>query len=95
MTTVDTTPQIQIVLPMWTSRALWAAMHDDDDLAEDYVNLCVIHGLNHLIEQVAMENYCHEQWARLQSNLHQARREACAIEDAMVRRWSEYGETPF
>lgn len=90
-----TTPAITVEIPSETAQALWAAMHDDDDLAEDYVNLCIIHGLNHLIEDLNHNCWSTSELARVFSNLFAARERAREGEEEMAARWSAYCEPPF
>jgi predicted HD phosphohydrolase len=77
------------------ARAVWAAMHDDDDLAEDYVNVCVVHGLNHLVEDLGPEPYTTEEWDRIRFNLRAAREVCKKGEEEMMKRWTLYNEPPF
>jgi hypothetical protein len=77
------------------AQALWAAMHDDDDLAADYVELCVIHGLSHLVEDYSAAWYTPEKWARIHEYLERARRSARTGEEGMVARFHAYSEPPF
>jgi hypothetical protein len=90
-----TTPAITVELPNETAQALWAAMHEDDDLAEDYVNACVIHGLNHLIEDIPHTSWSDAELAKLFSNLFIARQNAMDQEKDVAQRWSSYCEPPF
>ena len=61
----DTIHWPQVELSRKTARALWAAMHDDDELVDDYANVCVIHGLNHLLTEVSAEYFTEEAWSRM------------------------------
>lgn len=91
----DTIPRITVVLPSVTAQALWAAMHDDDELAEDYVNLAVIHALNHLLRDADRKWYTTSCWKRFVLNLQEARSGAIMNEEDMVERFQAYTEPPF
>jgi hypothetical protein len=76
-------------------QALWAAMHDDDDLVSDYIELAVIHALTHLVRECSASWYTPERWARIHEYLEMARRTAKTTEEEIVRRFYTYAEPPF
>ena len=70
-------------------------MHDDDELVDDYANVCVIHGLNHLLTEVSAEYFTEEAWSRMVQALKEARDEAQQESHELTSRWLLYAEPPF
>lgn len=92
---VDTTQTVKVEITYETAQALWAAMHEDDGLASDYADLCIIHGLNHLIAQVDTRHWSQRALAKVLDNLGQAKAQAVLREEDVVNRFVAYGEPPF
>lgn len=86
---------VEVRITRTVAQALWAAMHEDDDLAEDYIEVCIVHGLNHLVQDVGPDPYSRDEWEKLRKNLQEARKQLELIEDGMVKRWNTYNEPPF
>lgn len=87
--TVDTTP-VTVYIQGSTARALWAAMHHDDDLASDYADLAIIHALNHLLADMVPKVWTDEQRALIYENLGQARADATRRERSVADRFADY-----
>jgi hypothetical protein len=93
--TANTGRSYSVQLSENVARAVWAAMHDDDDLAEDYVSIACVHALNHLVDHMGPEPYTTDEWERLRHHLRAARVDAQNREDEVVGRWNAYNEPPF
>ena len=93
--TTTTIPRVTVELGGATAQALWAAMHEDDDLAHCYADLCVIHGLKHITKDVSSRYWTTAELVKLHANLGQAVAEALAREGDVVQRWLAYSEPPF
>lgn len=91
----DTIPGVSVRILDECAQALWAAMADDDGLANDYVDLCIVHGLTHFVNGGLIMHLTADQQWRLVHNLEDARRKCKAVEAEMAERWSSYGEPPF
>lgn len=90
-----TTPAIQVELRNDTAQALWAAMFDDDSMVDDYVNVAVIHALNHLLAEVRCSAWPRERYEAIVAHLKQAREAATLGGDDLADRFSTYAEPPF
>lgn len=92
-TSTDRTPVATIGLDV--ANALWAAMHEDDQLAEHYIDLCIVHGLTHFLEGTWGWRLTQEGQRKLINNLEEARRRLTASEDDFAEIWMDYAEPPF
>lgn len=91
----DTTQRITAELSQEVARALWGAMHDDDDLASWYADLAIVHALRHLIRDVKPRSWKTEKYVSMLDNLERATRNLEDSEAVMAKRWELYAEPPF
>jgi len=77
------------------AQALWAAMQDDDGLAEDYVEYAVLHALTHLRNQGFHQMLERDRRERFLLRLEDARDRLDGEADEQARRWMTYLEPPF
>lgn len=78
-----------------TAQALWAAMHDDDDLASEYVDFALLHALTHLRNDRFHMHLTEEGRTRFLINLEALRDTMEEIVDDNAARWMSYCEPPF
>ena len=92
---VDTIQETTVAIALAAAHAVWAAMHDDDGLAADYIEVAICHALNHLVREFDMTVYSPSQRERIFTNLALLRERCKEKEGAMVKRWEVYSEPPF
>jgi hypothetical protein len=90
-----TTQRVKVELGDATAQALWAAMHEDDDLANQYADLCVVHGLRHLVQDMSSNAWTTAELVKLHSNLGEAAAQCLLREEEVAQRFASYSEPPF
>lgn len=90
-----TTRRITVEIEPETARALWAAMHQDDDLACSYADLAIIYALGVWLSNMSDDTYDAGTLAIIQENLGPARAKALRREEEISKRFVAYLEPPF
>lgn len=85
--------KVEIAPPV--AQALWAALHNDDDLVGDYVNLAIVGAISRLVSDLGREAWTNDEYARIMETLGDARAYVVRSEDDMVKRFDAYKPVPF
>jgi hypothetical protein len=90
-----TTRRTTVEITDATAQALWAAMHEDDDLASSYADLAVVAALSRYISDRLDDGLSEDARAKLYHNHGEARAAAMLREREMAKRFAAYCEPPF
>lgn len=90
-----TTQKYQVELREDVARALWAAMHGDDQCAGDYADRAIVSAITRLVNDMPITSWSSDEWETLTSNLEVARYALERGSSEMSERWHQLGEPPF
>lgn len=86
---------VAVTLRQDLAQALWTAMHDDDDLAEDMLQRSVHGAISRVIDELPPHFWTRDAYRRIVELMASARIDLDLSSLEMAKRWHSYAEPPF